>query len=85
MVLLMVHGLSSGELCEPFIAPLPDGGIEIDWEASSQNELMLVIPPEGGNIQYLLEERSAPGEPSESEGLIPRDASLSEVVRRVIG
>ena len=39
---------------EPFLAPMCDGGIQIDWEFGSGAELMIVIPEDGKPVRYLL-------------------------------
>ena len=40
---------------DPFIAPLPSGGLQVEWEVDSGNECLVVIPPDGTNVEYLLE------------------------------
>lgn len=83
ILLLAAHGLTRGSLSTPFVAPLPDGGLEIEWELESGTELMLVVPPGGTNVSYLLDELTESGEIIESEGAVPRDASVSELIDRL--
>ena len=62
-----------------FIAPLANGGIELEWDWPSGNELMLVIPPDGQRLEFLatiLEQPS--GEEIEHEGEITDENMLEE-------
>ena len=64
-----------------FIAPLADGGIELEWDWESGTELMLVIPPSYEPIEYLsttVEQSS--GEETEDEGLITDQSGLQELL-----
>ena len=81
--LLLAHKLTRGTLKAPFVAPLPDGGLELEWELESGAELMLVIPAAGTSVRYLLDELTDSGEISESEGAVPKDASVSELIDRL--
>ena len=82
-LLLAIHGLANSQLGKLFVSPLPDGGLEIDWELRSGSELMLIAPPEGTDIRYLLDKRVNSGDVVESEGVVPRDATLSELIGRL--
>ena len=82
-LLLETYKLTQGQLENPFIAPLPEGGLELEWELDSSVELMLVIPPTGTDIEYLLEELKGSGDVNESEGIVPKDATLSELINRL--
>ena len=55
-LLTAVYRLTHGALKNPFIAPSPDGGLDLEWELDSGAELMLVIPPTGTDVRYLLDE-----------------------------
>ena len=79
-LLTIIQGLTGGNLPSPFIAPLPDGGLELEWELDSGVELTLIVPSGGGETKYLLDVPTVSGEIEESEGLLLRDASLSELV-----
>jgi hypothetical protein len=57
-----------------------DGSLEIEWDSRSGTELMLVIPPEGTKVRYLLDIPNTSGGFDESEGLLAIDASLSELL-----
>jgi hypothetical protein len=81
VLLLEAHILTQGLLESPFIAPLPEGGLELEWELDSGAELMLVIPPTGTDIRYLLDEPASSGDINESEGVVPKDVALSELVK----
>jgi len=104
-LLLAVQQLTKGQLESPFIAPMPDGGVELEWELASGGtspvfsggattsratasgtgkELMIVIPPGGSGIRFLLVEPTSSGDLDETEGTIPTDATLSELARRLI-
>ncbi len=82
-LLIEIRKLTHGELEEPFIAPLPDGGLELEWELPSGVEAMLVIPPSGREIRYLLDEPTDSGEVIESVGILWKDISLSALVSRL--
>ena len=82
-LLLETYKLTQGQLENPFIAPLPEGGLELEWELDSSVELMLVIPPTGTDIEYLLEDPKGSGDVNESEGIVPKDATLSELINRL--
>ncbi len=72
--------LTNGKLQDPFIAPLPDGGLELEWELDAGVELTLIVPREGRGIKYLLDVPNNEDGFDESEGLLPRDATLSELL-----
>ena len=75
----------SEQHCEGlFIAPLADGGIELEWEWDSGNELMLVIPPTAQPLEYLATTvDQSIGEEREHEGTIGRESSLGKLLRRL--
>ena len=66
-----------------FIAPLADGGLEIEWEFPSGNELMIVIPPEGSPVRFLLTTLDSSSNESETPGTIPADATLDQLFSAV--
>ncbi len=80
-LLLETRRLTQGLLESPFIAPLPEGGLELEWELDSGAELMLVIPPTGTDIKHLLDEPASSGGVNESEGVVAKDVALSELVK----
>ena len=82
-LLLETHKLIQGLPEGPFIAPLPEGGLELEWELDSGAELMLVIPPTGTDVRYLLDEPTSSGDINESEGLVSKDTTLSELINRL--
>ena len=64
-----------------FIAPLANGGLELEWEMPSGNELMLVVPPFSGPIEFLASTIDpSSGEEREHEGDIPSDAYLEDLL-----
>ena len=71
-LLLEIHNLTQGSLVTPFVAPLPDGGLELEWDLDSGAELMLVIMPTGTDIKYLLDEPSNSNATIESEGSVSK-------------
>jgi hypothetical protein len=83
MLLLAIHRLAHGLLDSPFIAPSPDGGLGLEWEMDSGAELALIIPPTGTDIRYLLDEPTSSGNIIQSEGMLQRDATLSELLVRL--
>jgi hypothetical protein len=62
---------------------LPDGGLDLEWELDSGAEMMLVVPPTGRDIEYLLDEPTDSGDVIESEGLLLEDITLSELISRL--
>lgn len=82
-LLLESHKLTRGLLESPFIAPLPEGGLELEWELDSGAELMLVIPTTGTDVRYLLDEPTSSGDIRESEGVVPKDATLNQLISRL--
>ncbi len=82
-LLIAIHRLTRGQLESPFIAPLSDGGLELEWELDSGVELMLVIPPTGTDIRFLLDEPKSSGDIFASEGLLPKDATITELIGRL--
>ena len=79
-LLAIIHSLTSGKLRSPFIAPLPEGGLELEWELNASVELALIVPSWGKDIKFLLDVPTNSGDVEESEGFLPRDASLSELL-----
>ena len=82
-LLLEVHGLTKGKLKLPFIAPQPDGGLEMEWIQDSGKELTLVVPADGNEIEYLLDIPTNEGAIEESEGVLQTDARLSALIARL--
>ena len=62
-----------------FIAPMSDGGIELDWKTPTGNKLMVVIPPDSENPRYLLTPVTDCEIPIPRNGNIPEDAPLKAV------
>ena len=72
--LLIVAAFLGERLDDPFIAPLPDGGLEIEWERDSRPELLVDVPPTGKSAEFLLEVPSDNGNGDgydSIEGFIP--------------
>ena len=53
-ILNAIDGHIHSQAGEPFVAPMTDGGLELEWECVFKKELMLVIPPEGTSVRFLL-------------------------------
>ena len=83
MLLLAIHRLAQGLLDDPFISPSPDGGLGLEWGLDSGAEIVLIIPPTGTDIRYLLDEPTSSGDNIESEGVLPKDATLSGLISRL--
>ena len=60
----------------PFIAPMCDGGIQLDWEFDCGRELMVVIPSEGRPVRFLL---SSPSEIEERSGILSDELTIQEL------
>ena len=61
-IILAIASRLDDTLEEPFIAPLPNGGLQIEWEVESGKECLVVIPPDGTDVEYLLETPTASGD-----------------------
>lgn len=83
-VILVAHGLYGSRLKPPFPAPGQDGDVEIDWDGERVFQLMLMIPPEGSPVRFLLETPGAAGEFADWEGHIPGDGSLQELLACIL-
>ena len=68
---------------EAFIAPCPDGGLQVNWDLGQGKELVVDIPPTEEPIAYLLTETMPSGEQSETEGHIRGTADLNNLFSRV--
>lgn len=78
---LLVHHSQCGDQCKPpYIDPMADGGIELQWRGASGKELLLTIPPEGVGIRFLKPFVHVYGVSFEAEGTIPADAKLNELL-----
>ena len=53
-----------------FIAPLPNGGLELEWDFNIPNDFMVEIPPVGEPINYLLTLVDPAGNEKEEEGVL---------------
>ena len=73
------HGSSIGG--KLFIAPLPDGGLELDWDFRLENDLMILVPPEGEPVQFLQTLVNRSGEECEREGILDIDDNLANLFR----
>ena len=61
---------------KPFIAPMADGGIQLDWEFDSGTELMVVIPNRGRPVRYL--RSSSDGD--EQSGQLSHDSQIQDLL-----
>ncbi len=80
-LVIMCQSLANRKLLQPFIAPLPDGGLQIEWESVGGAELTLVVPPGGIDVRFLLDIPLQGGQMRQSEGTVPVDASVSDLIR----
>ena len=74
--------LDEVEVKDPYISPLPDGGIDLEWESESGAELLLTIHS-SENISYLLDIPTGDGRLEESEGRVPQDATLFDLISKI--
>lgn len=82
-LLLVADRLFGSQLEEPFIAPMVDGSVEVDWDGASGEELVLVVPPEGSPIQFVMNLPDDAGGVTEWDGYLPADASLAELLSKL--
>ncbi len=78
LTVLMAAGFSQ----QFFVAPSPNGGIEIEWELPGK-ELALEIPPTGEPITYLLVETTTTGEDHEAEEATLEMEGLEQLLQRI--
>ncbi len=84
-LLVQVNQISEPQSKQPFIAPLSDGGLELEWETSHGNELMIVVHPGGAPVEYLLTTLDLAGNELELEGNIPGDSSIEDLLKALMG
>ena len=65
---------------EPLVAPVVDGSVEVDWDGASGEELVLMVPPEGAPIQFVMNLPDGSGGFTEWDGFLPADATLADVL-----
>ena len=83
VVILVAYRVSGGNLDRPSVAPLVDGGVEMEWEVDTGRELMVTVPPDGRHMQFVYTEQGNSGETGEESGFLPGDASISQLVDRL--
>lgn len=69
---------------EPFVAPMADGGLELEWECVSEKELMLVIPPEGTPVRFLLATCAETEITGEISGVLSEDFTVDQLFDRIL-
>lgn len=82
-LLLQVHRLDGGGLASPLIGPMPDGGLELEWRLESGRELMLGIPEDASITEFLITEVMESGDKVDTEGALPDDATLTDLIQRL--
>lgn len=63
---------------QPFIAPMADGGIELEWESVHDRELMLVVPSDGTTVRFLLTSFDPTGHAEDQAGVISEESDINE-------
>ncbi len=77
-VLIEFRDLVVSQFGNPYISPLSDGGVDLEWESVSGAELLLTIhSPEA--ITYLLDIPTGDGRVEESEGRVPQDSTVVDL------
>ncbi len=82
-LLLLADRLYRDRIGEPFVAPVVDGSVEVDWDGTSGEELVLMVPPEGAPIQFVMNLPDGSGGVTEWDGFLPTDASLADLLTRL--
>ena len=72
------------EAGDPFLAPMADGGIELEWDCICGKELMVVIPPEGTPIRFLLTSDSEADSMEESSGDFTEDSVVNTLLESIV-
>jgi hypothetical protein len=65
---------------KPSLAPLPDGGIDIEWASAGGDELLVEVPPKGGALNYALSKRTATGGFVDKYGRLDSTESLADLI-----
>jgi hypothetical protein len=68
------------DIPSPFVAPRPDGSIQIEWEQGSRY-LELGIVPDSSTIEFVAMDETHEGSPIEFEGIIELEASIKELLQ----
>lgn len=63
---------------EPFVAPMADGGLQLEWDRVFEKELILVIPPDGTSIRFLLTSFDETGNAKDHEGVLSEESRIYE-------
>lgn len=63
---------------EPFIAPMADGGLQLEWDRVFEKELILMIPPDGTSTRFLLTSFDGTGSAEDHEGVLSEDSRINE-------
>ena len=79
---ILISMIAAGCSQQFFVAPSPDGGVQIEWELP-RKELVLEIPPTGEQVAYLLVETTATGEERETEETIQETEGLEQLLQRI--
>ena len=82
-LLLLATRLCGDRIGEPLVAPVVDGSVEVDWDGASGEELVLMVPPEGAPIQFVMNLPNGSGGVTEWDGYLPVDATLADVLSKL--
>ena len=82
-LLLLAARLYGDRIGEPLVAPVIDGSVEVDWDGASGGELVLMVPPEGAPIQFVMNLPNGSGGVTEWDGYLPADATLADVLSKL--
>lgn len=63
---------------QPFIAPMADGGLELEWESVHDGELMLVVPADGTTVRFLLTSFDPTGHAEDQAGVLSEESDINE-------
>lgn len=69
---------------EPFVAPMADGGLELEWELACQTEITLAIPPDGTIVRYVLTTFDQAGNAEDQDGLLSEGSGINELLSSVL-
>lgn len=68
----------------PSLGPLADGGMDIEWFSPTGHELLVEIPPEGGQMNYVVSKRITLGSFEDRSGRLENPEEVAALIRELV-